>query len=64
MVTKASRNPNWSVSLIVVDRLYSGTLNDLTNDATHFSRKREGAYWMSDMKVIAIIGSHKFMRKE
>jgi spore germination cell wall hydrolase CwlJ-like protein len=63
MVRKASRDPNWGLSLKVVDRLYSGTLQDLTNGATHFTLKRQRASWMSEMKVTAIIGSHKFMRK-
>ncbi len=63
MVRKASRDPNWGLSLKVVDRLYAGTLQDLTNGATHFSLKRERASWMSEMKVTAIIGSHKFMRE-
>jgi spore germination cell wall hydrolase CwlJ-like protein len=63
LVQKASRDPNWSLSLKVVDRLYAGTLQDLTDGATHFSLKRKRASWMSEMKVTAIIGSHKFMRK-
>ena len=64
LVRKASRDPNWSLSLRVVDRLYAGSLQDLTNGATHFSLKRERASWMSKMRVTAIIGSHKFMRED
>jgi spore germination cell wall hydrolase CwlJ-like protein len=63
LVRKASRDPNWSLSLQVVDRLYAGTLEDLTNGATHFALKRKRTSWMSNMKVTAVIGSHKFMRK-
>lgn len=63
LVRKASRDPNWGLSLNVVDRLYAGTLQDLTNGATHFALNRKRASWMSQMKVTAIIGSHKFMRK-
>ena len=64
LVRKASHDPNWSLSLKVVDRLYDGTLQDLTNGATHFSLKREQASWMRGMKVTAIIGNHKFMRED
>lgn len=63
LVQRASRDPNWVVALKVVDRLYAGTLQDVTNGATHFSLKRERASWMSRMQVTAIIGSHKFMRE-
>ena len=63
LVRKASRDPNWGLSLKVVDRLYAGTLQDLTNGATHFALKKKRASWMSSMQVTAIIGSHKFMRK-
>jgi spore germination cell wall hydrolase CwlJ-like protein len=64
LVRKASRDPNWGLSLKVVDRLYAGTLEDLTNGATYFSLKRERASWMSNMRVTAIIGRHKFMRED
>jgi spore germination cell wall hydrolase CwlJ-like protein len=64
LVRKASRDPNWGLSLKVVDRLYAGTLQDLTNGATHFSLKRERVSWMSNMRVTVIIGSHKFMRED
>jgi len=64
LVRKASRDPNWSLSLRVVDRLYAGTLADLTNGATHFSLKHKRAVWMSGMKITAIIGRHKFMREQ
>lgn len=63
LVRKASRDPNWGLSLNVVDRLYTGQLQDLTNGATHFALKSKRSSWMSSMKVTAVIGNHKFMRQ-
>ncbi|MEZ5276026.1 MAG: cell wall hydrolase [Opitutaceae bacterium] len=63
LVRRASRDPNWGLALKVVDRLYAGTLQDVTGGATHFSLKKERATWMSKMTVTAIIGSHKFMKQ-
>ncbi len=63
LVRKASRDPNWRLSLNVVDKLYAGRLQDLTNGATHFALKSTRSSWMSSMQVTAIIGNHKFMRK-
>lgn len=62
LVRRASRDPNWGLSLNVVDKLYAGQLQDLTNGATHFALKSIRSSWMSSMKVTAVIGKHKFMR--
>lgn len=62
LVRRASRDPNWGLSLNVVDKLYSGRLQDLTNGATHFALKSKRSSWMSSMKITAVIGNHKFMR--
>lgn len=62
LVRKASRDPNWGLSLRIVDKLYAGQLQDLTNGATHFALKAKRSTWMSSMKVTAVIGNHKFMR--
>jgi spore germination cell wall hydrolase CwlJ-like protein len=59
-VRRASRDPEWRNALKIVDRLYNGTLTDLTGGATHFSLKGEYVAWMKDMRVTAIIGSHRF----
>ena len=63
LVQRASRDPHWGLALKVVDRLYAGTLQDVTSGATHFSLKKERASWMKQMTVTAIIGSHKFMKQ-
>lgn len=62
-VTRASRDPNWRLALSVTDRLYAGSLTDLTRGATHFSLKGEYVSWMRSMQLTAIIGKHKFLRQ-
>jgi len=62
-VRRASRDHHWRVALRIVDKLYAGTLQDLTNGATHFSLKNEYVAWMKDMKLTAVIGDHKFLRR-
>jgi spore germination cell wall hydrolase CwlJ-like protein len=63
LVRRASRDPNWGLSLRIVDKLYAGQLQDLTGGATHFALKAKRSSWMSGMKVTAVIGNHKFMRQ-
>lgn len=62
-VTRASRDPNWKIALGVVDRMYAGSLGDLTQGATHYSLVNEHVSWMRSMRLTVVIGSHKFLRK-
>jgi spore germination cell wall hydrolase CwlJ-like protein len=62
-VTRASRDLNWRIALRVVDKMYAGTLADLTRGATHYSLTNEYVSWMSNMKLTVVIGNHKFLRK-
>ena len=62
-VTRASRDPNWRTALRIVDRMYAGTLSDLTKGATHYSLVNEHVSWMRSMRLTVVIGSHKFLRK-
>lgn len=62
-VTRASRDRNWEAALNIVDRLYAGTLPDLTGGATHYSLVSEHVSWMKSMRQTVVIGSHKFLRK-
>ena len=62
-VTRASRDPNWRTALRIVDRMYTGTLPDLTKGATHYSLVNEHVSWMRAMELTVVIGSHKFLRK-
>jgi spore germination cell wall hydrolase CwlJ-like protein len=62
-VTRASRDPNWRTALSVTDRMYAGTLSDLTRGATHYSLVNEYVSWMRSMELTVVIGRHKFLRK-
>jgi len=62
-VRRASRDHNWRVALRIVDKLYAGSLPDLTYGATHFSLKNEYVAWMKGMKLTTVIGDHKFLRR-
>ena len=62
-VTHASRDRNWKLALNIVDRLYAGTLPDLTGGATHYSLVGEHVSWMNSMRQTKVIGSHKFLRQ-
>ena len=62
-VTRASRDPNWRTALRIVDRMYAGSLPDLTKGATHYSLVNEHVSWMRSMRLTVVIGSHKFLRK-
>jgi spore germination cell wall hydrolase CwlJ-like protein len=61
-VTRASRDSNWKTALQVTDRMYAGTLPDLTRGATHYTLASEYVSWMRNMKLTAVIGKHKFLR--
>lgn len=62
-VTRASRDKNWKTALRVTDRLYAGTLTDITNGATHYTLVNEYVSWMREMQLTAVIGQHKFLRQ-
>ena len=61
-VTKASRDHHWRLALQVVDRMFAGTLQDITNGATHYTVVSEQVSWMKRMQLTAVIGNHKFLR--
>ena len=61
-VTRASRDPNWRTALRIVDKMYAGTLTDVTKGATHYTLVNEYVSWMRSMKLTVVIGSHKFLR--
>lgn len=62
-VTRASRDTNWKTALRVTDRMYAGTLTDITNGATHYTLVNEYVSWMRKMQLTAVIGKHKFLRQ-
>ncbi|MCZ6673769.1 MAG: cell wall hydrolase [Verrucomicrobia bacterium] len=62
-VTRASRDSNWRIALRITDRMYEGTLTDLTHGATHYSVVTEYVSWMRAMRQTVVIGNHKFLRK-
>lgn len=61
-VTRASRDPNWQAALRIADRMYAGTLTDLTQGATHYTLVNEYVSWMKKMELTVVIGNHKFLR--
>ncbi|MBD5780319.1 cell wall hydrolase [Pelagicoccus sp. NFK12] len=62
LVSRASKDINWSKALSIVDALYSGELSDNTFGADHYSRKDELPSWSHGMRATTVIGDHLFFK--
>lgn len=62
LVSRASKDINWSKALRIVDSLYSGELKDNTFGADHYSRRDELPSWSHGMRATTVIGDHLFFK--
>src|SRR5262249_25535579 len=55
-------NLYFATSLRIARRAVAGTLNDITNGATHYHEKSIKPYWIRGETPVAHIGNHIFYR--
>lgn len=59
-VRRASQDRHWPLALSIVDEMYSGDWEDITDGADHYVRRGLYPSWARKMDLTAIIGEHVF----
>lgn len=62
LVRRASQDIAWKTAVEIVEKLYAGSLEDLTFGANHYSRRDELPSWSHGMRATTVIGDHLFFK--